>query len=79
LIKSLTETKNISVLINELIASDKSFCLKQYIDFEGDFNHHHGKILKQKKIDSNPKSHVNLTYEDFYRKEFLHIIITFFN
>ena len=75
-IKSLTETKNNSTLINELIASAKSFCLKLDIDFDGDFNQHHRKRLKPKKIDSNQQSHVNLTYEDFYRKEFLQVLDT---
>ncbi|XP_029342231.1 zinc finger MYM-type protein 1-like [Acyrthosiphon pisum] len=42
-IKSLTETRNNSTLINELIASAKSFCLKLDIDFDGDFNQHHRK------------------------------------
>lgn len=67
-IKSLTETRNNSTLINELIASAKSFCLKLDIDFERDFNQHHRKRLKPKKIDLNPQSNVDFTYEDFYRK-----------
>jgi len=75
-IKSLTETRNNSTLINELIASAKSFCLKLDIDFDGDFKQHHRKRLKPKKIDSNQQSHVNLTYEDFYRKEFLQVLDT---
>ncbi|XP_050064221.1 zinc finger MYM-type protein 1-like [Aphis gossypii] len=70
-IKSLTETRNNEILINELIASAKSFFLKLDIDFIGDFNQHHRKRSKPRKIDSNPQSHVHLTYEDFYRKEFL--------
>ncbi|CAI6370683.1 unnamed protein product [Macrosiphum euphorbiae] len=75
-IKSLTETRNNSTLINELIPSAKSFCLKLDIDFDGDFNQHHRKRLKPKKNDSNQQSHVNLTYEDFYRKEFLQVLDT---
>jgi len=77
-IKSLTETRNNEILINELIASAKSFCLKLDIDFIRDFNQHHRKRLKPSKIYSN-QSHVHLTYEDFYRKEFLQVMDTLIN
>jgi len=65
-IKSFTEIRNNNILINELIASAKSFCLELDIDFDRDFNQHHRKILKPKIIDSNPQTHVHLSYEDFY-------------
>lgn len=78
-IKSLTETRNNEILINELIASAKSFCLKLDINFIRDFNQHHRKRLKPRKIDSNPQFHVHLTYEDFYRKEFLQVSDTLIN
>jgi len=78
-IKSLTETRNNKILINELIASAKLFCLKLDINFDRNFNQHHRKRLKPKKNDLNPQSHVHLTYEDFYRKKFLQVLDTLIN
>lgn len=66
-------------MLNSFITYAKSFCLKQNINIENDFNFHHRKRLKLNKFDSNPHSQVQFTLDDFYRKEFTHVLDTLIN
>lgn len=66
-------------MLNIIIMDAKSFCLKQNINIENDFNFHHRKRLKPKKFDSNPHSQVLFTLDNFCRKAFTHVLDTLIN
>lgn len=75
-IKSLSEIRNDTNQLNKHISSAKAFPIKMKIDPIGDFEKHHRKRIKPRRIDSNSSSQVSFSLESFYRKEFIEVLDT---
>ncbi|CAI6360201.1 unnamed protein product [Macrosiphum euphorbiae] len=75
-IKSLSEICNDTNQLDKHISSAKVFAIKMKTDPISDFEKHHRKRIKPRRIDSNSSSQVNFSLESFYRKEFIEVLDT---
>lgn len=78
-IKSLTEIRSDTDQLNKHISSAKVFASKMNVDPEIDFQRHHRKRFKPKRIDENNSSQVDFSLDSFYRHEFNKVLDTLIN
>lgn len=69
IVKSFQEI-NDEKKIDALVESAASFAKNCNVEPEKDFNKHHRRRLKLKKIDENPETAAVIDFSQFYRKEF---------
>lgn len=75
-IDSLTKVRDDNMSVDNLIESAIIFAKQLNINPEEDFNRHHRRRLKPKKIDSNASTQCTINLKTFYRVEFKNVFDT---